>query len=82
MLRYLKQEGRDTTGEYQASFLVVFPAFYSCTVVSHQHSPSNSNTVAEASHGATSLGANFSCCLRDGEKAFHDSPKPPFLFLI
>lgn len=34
MLRYLKQEGRDTTGEYQAFFLFDFRSLYNFTIVS------------------------------------------------
>lgn len=34
MLRYLKQEGRDTTGEYQAFFHSDFSCLYNLTIVS------------------------------------------------
>lgn len=36
MLRYLKQEGRDTTGEYQAFFLFDISSWYNFTIVCYQ----------------------------------------------
>lgn len=38
MLRYLKQEGKDTTGEYQGFFLFDFSSSYNCTIISNQES--------------------------------------------
>lgn len=37
MLRYLKQEGRDTTGEYQAFFLCDLSFLYNLTVPLSMH---------------------------------------------
>lgn len=81
MLRYLKQEGKDTTGEYQAFFLwlLFFVQLYHC--LSPGVLLSHCSSVAEASNGTTALG---SVCpaLYEMEKRLLMAPETPFVFLI
>lgn len=71
MLRYLKQEGRDTTGEYQAFFLFdLSSSLYNFTIC-HQESFSLILIVLMSS-GIIVPGVNFSCPLQDGEQVFYD----------
>ena len=84
MLRYLKQEGRDTTGECRAcSFLTsLLASRHYCLLPGVFLSTSES--VAEMSKGIMVLSANFSCPLQDREQRAYLSwlPKSLFLFLV
>lgn len=84
MLRYLKQEGRDTTGEcWACSFLTsLLASRHYCLLPGVFLSTSES--VAEMSNGIMVLSANFSCPLQDREQRAYLSwlPKSLFLFLV